>query len=282
MPNTLANGSWTLLFKYGLEDQDVENVIPITFLPTGEIDFTRTSKDQLSLANQILQPSLDILEQKAAFSGVKVDFWSLLNFITVGYHWILLANLGQIAPTTYTALPAYPAMPEWEWYRVNFSQPISHPPTYNIFINTTLFDVYSTFLRETVLPLLNYSSPRFLPLNDTNRLQSSQTTFLKSYSCQIRRWKSPLAAAFSILTGIYVFVSGPYAAIILVASWLEKRKPQGMYICIYTRMLMVANCCEGNLLKETQAPADETHEERMRRILTFEPPLSPTVQNKWI
>src|SRR5436190_15568979 len=53
-PNTLADGPWTLLFQYGLNGQDNETVIPITFLPTGGIDFTLTSKDQLSAASRIL------------------------------------------------------------------------------------------------------------------------------------------------------------------------------------------------------------------------------------
>jgi hypothetical protein len=176
----------------------------------------------LSAIGTILGPSLKVFNQTATQQGVDVDFWKLVNFIFVGYHWLMLANLGQITPTIYAPIPFPPAP---EWYRVNFTEVKSYTPINNIFINETLFEIYTNFLRDPVLPLLNYPSPKFAPLGDGNSLQMVTTTFIKSYDCQVRTLRSPVVAMFLILTTVGVFITGPYALVTTVAARIQRGKP---------------------------------------------------------
>ena len=223
--NTMASDSWIVLFQYTRNNETTPSTIPIYFLPTGEIDTTRTSESELSAVETILAPGLKLLNQTALQQGVKVDFWKLVNFIFVEYHWLMLANLGQISPTIYAPI-AFPAAPEW--YRVNFTQVRSYPPINNIFINETLFEIYTNYLRDPILPLLNYPSPEFAPLGPGNSLQSEETTFIKSYNCQVRKLKAPVVAIFAIVTSVAVFITGPYAIVIWVAASYQKCKPEGL------------------------------------------------------
>ena len=220
----MANDSWAVVFQYTPNNETTNIDIPIYFLSTGEIDFTRTSELSLNIIEIILKPSLNSLKEVATKRGVDVDFWKLVNFIFVTYHWLILANLGQTSPTIYAPI-VFPAAPEW--YRVNFTQVRSYPPTNNILVNETLYDIYTGYLGETILPLLNYSSPEFTPLGDANRLQLEETTFIKSYNCQVRKWKSPLVALFSIVTTATVFITTPYGIVILIATRVQKRNPKG-------------------------------------------------------
>ena len=97
--NTMASNSWILLFQYTRNNETTSTNIPVYFLPTGDIDNTRTSQSDLSAIGTILGPSLKVFNQTATQQGVNVDFWKLINFIFIGYHWLMLANLGQITPT---------------------------------------------------------------------------------------------------------------------------------------------------------------------------------------
>jgi len=222
--NAMASNSWVLLFRYTRNNETTDTTIPIFFLPTGAIDNTRTSELALSTIETILAPSLRLLNQTAIQQGVDVDFWKLVNFIFIGYHWLMLANLGQISPTIYAPI-LFPPAPEW--YRVNFTNVKSYTPINNIFINETLFEIYTNFLRDTILPLLNYSSPRFAPLGDGNTLQMEQTTFIKSYDCQVRTLRSPVVAMFLIVTTVVVFITGPYAFVTNVFARIQRHKPGG-------------------------------------------------------
>jgi len=221
----MASDSWAALFQYTRNNETTPSTIPIFFLPTGEIDTTRTSKSELSVIETILAPGLRVLNQTALQQGVEVDFWKLVNFIFVGYHWLMLANLGQISPTIYAPIP-FPAAPEW--YRVNFADIRSYPPINNIFINATLFEIYTDYLRDSILPLLNYPSPEFAPFGPGNLLQLEETTFIKSYICQVRKLKEPVVAIFAIVTSAVVFITWPYAVVVWVAAWYRKGKPGGL------------------------------------------------------
>ena len=215
----MANSSWILVFNYTLNNETLPTAIPVFFLPSGEIDTTVT----------LLAPGINFLKQATVERGIEVDFWKLINFIFVGYHWLMLANLGQTSPTLYAPI-LFPLVPEW--YRINFTDVISYSSVNNIFTNATLD---TNYLANTILPLLNYPSPTFAPLADGNVLEVADTTFIMSYNCQVRTIKAPLVALFSIVTTVFVFISGPYAVLIVVAGHFSKpRKPEGkqMYLFI--------------------------------------------------
>jgi hypothetical protein len=217
--NSPADDYWKLRFQYTRNGQLTPTVIYITFLPTLEIDVSRTSAADLNTANSVLAYTIFNIDAYAKSKGIdSVDFWQLMNFVLVGYYWTLLADLGQISSITYVPLPLQP-LPDW--YQLNLSQATSSPPINNIFINESLFGIYSSYLNNTILPLLGYPPRAFAA---KIKLQPTEKTFLRSYVCQVRQLKAPLAAIVSIITTLYIFITGPYIAFIKLAAMVEKHE----------------------------------------------------------
>jgi hypothetical protein len=55
-------------------------------------------------------------------------------------------------------------------------------------MNASLFDLYSTYLSNTILlPLVGLPSVQFDPLTEANRLNVAPTTVVHSYNCQVRQ-----------------------------------------------------------------------------------------------
>jgi hypothetical protein len=200
----------------------VEIAIPIVFLPTGEIDFTRTKASDYLLVNNILQPTIALLQ-------ADIDIWTLINWAFVSFYWSILADLGQIAPTTYYLSNIVEGSPVGV---ANTSQPqTSFPPTNNIFVNETLFDLYQSYLRNTLDPSTpSYSLPSFSSLNNGNQLQPVETIFIRSYSCLQRQWKGVFSAIISVIVADYALFFGPYHFYIWFSGWLRKRRDkEGMF-----------------------------------------------------
>ena len=198
----------------------------INFLPTGEIDFLGTSPGDLMAVNEIMLPVMRALQNTSDIIGLDLDLWKIINWFVVSSYWTILADLGQISPT-YTPLSSR------LYNRDDLSTAIRHPSTNNIFANETLFNIYSDHLLSTVLPLLNIPAPR-AGLNNQNRSISQYRTFKRSYSCTVRKWKSPLSAVVSILVAEYAFLRGAYSLFMFVAAWYQKRKMQdGSFFTLY-------------------------------------------------
>jgi len=103
---------------------------------------------------------------------------------------------------------------------------ISNSSPNNIWVNDTLYSIYSDLLLNTVLPVLNVQVPtiKVAPLNETNRLHPTNTTFLRTYICNVRRMKAPLPAIVSIIVSEYAFVKGGYSFFLFLATLYEKTK----------------------------------------------------------
>ena len=136
-----------------------------------------------------------------------------MNWVVVSHYWLLLATVGQVNPVYYPPL--------------NFTQDFPNLKSYlsanNIFVNASLYNIYSTYFTTTILPLVRLPSPEFAPLDDGNRLQPTNTTFRRSYSCQVRQQKPPFTAFFSVITTIYVFTQGPFSLVIFFAKYFKTR-----------------------------------------------------------
>lgn len=151
------------------------------------------------------------------------DVWRLINWIFVSFYWLILHDLGQITSTTYT-YSAYHIIGDPIGVP-NASLPaIYHPPSNNIFVNDTLYQIFSTYMRDTLAPLGKISVPEFKSLNNTNQLQPIETRFLRSYTCLMRQWKGVLSALVSVLAADYALFFGAYSGFILIAGWFQKRK----------------------------------------------------------
>lgn len=224
-PNIIGGDYWTLLLMYTYEQDINPNVIPISFLPTGDIDLTHTSPTNLEIANSILAPTLEFMQATAQV--MTFDLWKFINFAFVSYYYVFLSDFGQIASTSYLVTPGG---------LTDLSRPaIQNPASNNIFVNETLFDLYNTYLRTTVLPFLqtfapNLTLPEFLPINETNSLQEIDTAFLRSYDCTQRQLKGGGSVYISVLVADYALISGAYTLLIFIAGWLQRRKERSEFI----------------------------------------------------
>ena len=113
-------------------------------------------------------------------------------------------------------------------YVPEFSQQFQHSSTNNIFVNETLFAIYSDFMRKTILPMLGIktSIAEFEPLHDDNRLDIPPTSILRSYSCIERKLKPLFTAIFSVVVADYAFIIGGLSLVTFISAWYQKRSVQ--------------------------------------------------------
>ena len=104
-----------------------------------------------------------------------------MNWMFVSHYWMLLLDFGQVSPSTFDYNSA--------GVFVNYG-PIRYPTTYNIFVNETLFEIYTSYLRDTILPLFGYHLPEFDALNSTNHMNESEVSLKLLYSCTDLQLKS--------------------------------------------------------------------------------------------
>jgi hypothetical protein len=218
--NTPADGSWTCVVRYIPKTGQDNNFLGIGFLPTGEIDRTQTSNVSEASANTLLGPAISSVRLKAERKGLKLDFWRFINFFFVSNYWFLLLSLGQDHTTLY---PSSSVSHGSDLLNYEFSKAKSYDSNYNIFLNATLFEIYSSHLSNTVLPLLDLPSITFEPLSEQNRLELTNRTLLRSYTCQVRQQKEPFTAFFSVITTVYVFTTGPFHLIMFIATFFKTR-----------------------------------------------------------
>jgi hypothetical protein len=211
IPNTPAGDSWNIYLGYSPVGAFIENLIPITFLPTGEIDQS-ASAQSLVAANALLASSVNAL--RTEIGDPEFDIWKLLNWIIVSYYWIFLYDFGQTSPTYYNFTSD----------AINLAEPVFYSSTNNIFVNSTLFSIYSSYLTDLLSIVPGLARPEFLPLDSKNSLQLTATTFLRSYSCTQRQFQPFINAAVSVLVADYVFIAGGYSLVVTVARWWQKRR----------------------------------------------------------
>ena len=103
----------------------------MVFFPTGEIDMTQVTVESFDL----LSESFDYFRTQL---GAELDPWPFFNWFFVSLYWVFLSNVGQVQPTTY---PIYGSL--FNTPLVDFAQPTFYPSSNNIFVNGTLFEIYS-------------------------------------------------------------------------------------------------------------------------------------------
>jgi len=143
-----------------------------------------------------------------------------MNWMFVNFYWTMLANVGQVTPVNYKPGPPTPLI---RLMKVNFSDIQTYDSKYNTLLNSDLYDRQTKYLTNTLLPLLNRTTPKIQSLNDTQPFSPGIATFVRSYSCNIRQWKDPFGLIFSVVTTIWVFTTGPISVILLIATWFETR-----------------------------------------------------------
>lgn len=193
----------------------------VSFLPTGELDMLHTPPGDLLNATLLLAPTIASLQN--ATGNDRMDIWKVITWVSVTDYWLVLYDLGQISPTLYNSLPDG---------TVDFSDPITFPSTNNIFINESLFEIFSETLNDTILPLIrlalpNTTLPESMPLTDHNQLEPYDATFYRSYTCSERRLKGWFSVMISVLAADYALIGGAYNLSIFILGWWQKRKHTG-------------------------------------------------------
>lgn len=167
-----------------------------------------SSQDDLKKANTLLTPTSALLQLMTG--DTTLDLWKLFNWCLISYYWLILADFGQVAPSTYnqTAKKDGPFFPQ-----------MMFPDTNDIFVNETLFKIYYSYLRQVLLPIVSnidktLAVPEFAPIGPTNRLNSFETSFVRSYDCSERRIKGWVSFLVSVGTANYAMLSATYSAVI--------------------------------------------------------------------
>jgi hypothetical protein len=202
--NSPANNDWTLdVYRF-----DNSQVIPITFLATGNVDLNKTSTTAISDANSILPSTLTTAETE--------NFWRLINWIFVSLYWTVLYDVGAVSPTI------YPDSSSW-WVASTL------PSTNNIFVNSTLFNIYSTFYNSSAAndSLSEDTLPRFQPVGQGNQLTPVDTTFWRSYACTQRQPKQPVSYAQQLLVGLCSLVPTGLSIFAFFLTLYYKRQAEG-------------------------------------------------------
>jgi hypothetical protein len=162
----------------------------------------QTSIEVLNFLNTLLSESFSYLRSE---TSPDLDPWQLLNWMFVSFYWTLLATFGQVQPTTYPLSGIFSTAPIYD-----FSQPSFWTSSNNIFVNNTLFQIYSEYALE-FFALTGQPIPQFMPLDQNNHLETQETTFIHGYACQQRKLKhgyilsvfpavfAPLATAWGLL-----------------------------------------------------------------------------------
>ena len=185
------------------------NVSYLNFFANGSVDLTRTSTTDLNNIESLFQLAVTKL---ASQTTQTYDFWTLINWIYVSYYWTVLFDLGQVAPTINNA----PFL-----------------PTNNIFVNQSLFDIYSAYLRGTVYPILNAISslnpiPEFQSLANGNYLKAETRHFIRGYDCLERRIKAPMSLIIAVIVADYALIMSAYKVAILLGRFIQTRNsPNG-------------------------------------------------------
>jgi hypothetical protein len=215
LPNTPADDHWTLRIASTNLNALTPNYTFITFLPNGTIDTSRTPQSDIENVNALLSPAVSALKAQLTQS-VDFDILSLLNWVFVSFYWTFLFDLGQTTPTLLHVDTVYSS-------------------TNNIFVNETLFEIYSSYLRNTVVPILaatvSFSGsplpPTFSNISSENFAQPEERTFDLTYACSRRKIKPTLSFIISVIVADYTFIVGGYRFVIAVAAMVQRRRRRG-------------------------------------------------------
>jgi hypothetical protein len=124
----------------------------------------------------------------------------------VVWYWVGLADLGQVT-----------------------SQGATGQESNNIFVNETLFELYSSFINSTIIPHLNRpgwnTSFNILPVSETNKpLSNSPVSLYTMLTCSQRQIKGWVSFVVSVAAADTALILGVYNVFIFIAGWIQKRR----------------------------------------------------------
>ena len=182
-------------------------------LPTGHIE---------EMGDTLVEiPNLDVPMFNTTESKLKLITWMIASTF-----WLALYDMGQIDSVWYGAGESSSTIVSF-----NLSNSAFRDSTTNIFVNDTLFQIYSSYLRDIVSSLVSFNvdidllpDAGFLPLNLTNRLQPIDTPLYQTYSCSRRQLKGTFSLIISVLGSDYALLAALYTLVIYLGGVLQRRK----------------------------------------------------------
>ena len=148
-------------------------------------------------------------------SETNLDFdpWRLLNWVFVSFYWVFLGSFGQVEPTTYPLAAILTTSPI-----PDFSRPSFWTSSNNIFVNNTLFEIYSPYVLD-IFALETNQTIQFMPLDQSNRLEPQEITFIRGYQCQQRQLKHGFI--FSVLPSVLAPLTSAWALLMFVVIKID-------------------------------------------------------------
>jgi hypothetical protein len=204
----IAGSSWSLIaiFNYGVGG---EPPVTVEYLPGGNVQSVN-----IPSAIRSILPSDN--------PWTHDDFWSYLGILFETFHWIFLADFGQISPTSYFDTVSNPVnLPFF-----NFTTSKTFPTTNNVFINPSLYEIARNAKTSDFLPASFYGVPNFNETKDLP-LTENETVFVQSYLCEQRRLKSPFSLLITVLVADYALIIGAYNLVLMIARIIEKSRKEG-------------------------------------------------------
>ena len=144
-----------------------------------------------------------------------------LGFIFPLFYWPYLADFGQTSTIVYPNFTSIQDMAD-----TPFAVNKQLPPTYNIFVNETLYEDMTAFLLnwtglDNTFPLPSFDEKNGFPL------EPSETFLVVSYSCTQRQLKSPVSLIVTVIAADYALIVGGYSIVKWIAMFLETRRKKG-------------------------------------------------------
>lgn len=261
---TPADGSWTMQVTYRNNTGASLESGNIIFLPSGKVGSTGggLSPGFFDRINNIVAPTVASLQRTATANGVaNFDFWEFMNWIFVSQYWLLLLDFGQVSPSTFNY--------NTQGDRLDYG-PVKHTTAYNIFVNETLFAQYDSYLRQTILPLFNYTLADFLPVSPTNRMNETTVSLRMLYSCSDIRLKDSAGLIISVIVADWGMISSVATLGLFILAWRLRKVTDGDPN--FGLLLIVANHCPGcvEVIRRTSigipsSPAEEKKENLAER-----------------
>lgn len=149
-------------------------------------------------------------------------FWQGIGLFFQTRYWLYLADFGQIYSTFYPG----------NTFQRNFSDSWNLPSINNLFVNSSLYDTTNNTLITGLMGNIEqviYAPPEFNSTNGVPLQQNNSVIINQSYYCQQRKLKGWLNLFLSIAVADYALIFGGYALVVLMASWLQKRREAGIH-----------------------------------------------------
>jgi hypothetical protein len=96
---------------------------------------------------------------------------------------------------------------------------------HNIFVNPVLYENSRAMLNKWI----DQPIPSFDNFSDYLPFRENNSVLFQSYYCQKRQRKGALNLFITVIAADYALIMGGYKLVVFIASWIEKRRQEGIH-----------------------------------------------------